>query len=243
MGRESPSSPQAHRRSALMPNLFDFDAVGIQQADHFRQGEPRFAESVVFGVDGVVESCAEIRFFEVRVKKYRLQEIAFPEKRTAEVGFRKVSLVQVALPEAGVFQVQLEKGRKLQYAAFEVEFQKKGAAIAELQAKQLALPEPDILQAGVVQLRQAEIAPIESAVSEGHAGQIRIGEAAAQKAALFIHAASRVFGVEDDVLENPVLGKFCVLLFHDATYNRDNISENSLNACFLRSLLGKLNRI
>lgn len=148
---------------------FDLDAVGIEQADHSRQGEPRFSEAVGFGVDGVVESRAEIRFFEVRVKKYRLQEIALLEKRPGEVGFRKVSLMQVALPESGVFEVQLEKGRELQHAAFEVEFQKKGAAIAELQAEQLALPEPDILQAGVVQLCKAEIAPFEGAVPERYA--------------------------------------------------------------------------
>jgi len=223
-------------------DLLDLYAVGVEQADDARQGEPRFAESVGFGVDGVVEGRAEIRFFEVRVKKYRLQQIALLEKRPGEVGFRKIGLMQVALPESGVFEVQLEKGRELQHAAFEVEFKKKGAAIAELQAEQLALPESHLLQAGVVQLCKAEIAPFEGAVPERYAGKIRIGEAAAQKAALFVHAASRVFGVEDDVLENPVLGKFCVLLFHDATYNRDNISENPLNACFLRSLLGKLNR-
>jgi len=103
------------------------------------------------------------------VKKYRLQKIALIENRPGEVGFRKIGLMQVALPESGVFEVQLEKGREPQHTAFEVEFQKKGAAIAELQAEQLALPESHLLQAGIFQLRQAEIAPLEGAVSEGHA--------------------------------------------------------------------------
>lgn len=191
-------------------NLFDFYAVGIQQADDTRQGEARFAESVGFGVDGVVEGRAEIRFFEVRVVKEGFQEVAPGKRGSREVGFGEVRLLKVAVFEHRLFQAEPEKGRELHHAAFEAQFEKKGPAFAELHAEQLALPEEHLLQAQVFHLRQTEIAPLEGAVPEGHARKLRAGEVAAEKAALLVHAAERVFRAEYAFFENPVLGKFDV---------------------------------
>lgn len=193
-----------------MPNLLDLDAVGVEQSDDSRQGEARFAEAVGFGVDGVVEGRAEIRFFEVRVVKEGFQEVAPGKRGSHEVGFGEVRLLKVAVFEHGLFQAEPEKGREFHHAAFEAQFEKKGPALAELHAEQLALPEEHLLQAQVFHLRQTEIAPFEGAVPEGHARKLRAGEAAAEKTALLVHAAEQVFCIENGFFENHVLGKLDV---------------------------------
>lgn len=68
-------SQQRAKRAIGIFFLLYINLISVKKAGDPRNGEPGLAEAVCFGIDGIVEGRAEIRFFKAGVMEKDLQQI------------------------------------------------------------------------------------------------------------------------------------------------------------------------
>lgn len=209
-------------RIILLWTSINDDIILIEQTDNLGQKKAGFFYTVCLGIDGVVESRAEVGTFEIALQKGSTQKIAVIKESPGEISFGKISFLKVTGSESGLLELQLAEKRQLQYTLFKIKLQQKTLALTELDTKKLAVPEFQILKQAVTEGCKTQVTPVERAAPEGNARHIGPVCVTLYETALFINPFGKRLLRKRYALKNPVFDQFGVHV--------DNIVQEMLTA-------------
>ena len=154
--------------------LLYLDVILIQQTDDSRKREFCFSDLVRFRVDGVVERCSKVSFFEHCVFECGLPQITGVENGAGEIAFGEIGLVYLAVFETCFFDLCSEERSMVQCTSGEAEGEAEGIAVLEMEAQHFAIFKMYILKGSFVQLCQADITRDEFTLREANIREIGI---------------------------------------------------------------------